>query len=80
MGAGEKKNPVFWDNARGLFHGAVPVTKALKPAEIRKDYELNTGLAIARCVGKRDPLHLPGVLVAGHAPVLLGKDTSGGGT
>jgi L-ribulose-5-phosphate 4-epimerase len=45
----------------------------LKPAEIKKDYELNTGLAIVRCVGKRNPLHLPGVLVAGHAPFCWGK-------
>jgi len=60
-----KEIPCFGTTHADYFHGAVPVTKALKPAEIRKDYELNTGLAIARCVGKRDPLHLPGVLVAG---------------
>ena len=55
------------------FHGPIPVTKAMNPAEIRKDYELNTGLAIIRAIGKRDPLHTPGVLVAGHAPFCWGK-------
>jgi L-ribulose-5-phosphate 4-epimerase len=68
-----KEIPCFGTTHADYFHGAVPVTKALKPAEIRKDYELNTGLAIARCVGKCDPLHLPGVLVAGHAPFCWGK-------
>jgi L-ribulose-5-phosphate 4-epimerase len=68
-----KEIPCFGTTHADYFHGSVPVTKALKPAEIRKDYELNTGFAIARCVGKRDPLHLPGVLVAGHAPFCWGK-------
>ena len=54
------------------FYGSIPVTKPMKPAEIRKDYELNTGLAIVRCIGKRDPLRTPGVLVAGHAPFCWG--------
>jgi L-ribulose-5-phosphate 4-epimerase len=68
-----KEIPCFGTTHADYFYGPVPVTKALKPAEIRKDYELNTGFAIARCVGKRDPLHLPGVLVAGHAPFCWGK-------
>jgi L-ribulose-5-phosphate 4-epimerase len=55
------------------FHGPVPVTKPLTPREIRDDYELNTGLAIVRTIGKQDPLHVPGVLVAGHAPFCWGK-------
>ncbi len=45
----------------------------MRPAEIRNDYELNTGLAIVRAIGKRDPLHSPGILVAGHAPFCWGK-------
>jgi L-ribulose-5-phosphate 4-epimerase len=65
--------PCFGTTHADYFHGPVPVTRALKRAEIQKDYELNTGLAIVRCVGKQDPLHLPGVLVAGHAPFCWGK-------
>ncbi|HKM83647.1 MAG TPA: L-ribulose-5-phosphate 4-epimerase [Candidatus Acidoferrum sp.] len=64
--------PCFGTTHADYFHGPIPVTKPLKPAEIRKDYELNTGLAIVRCIGKRDPLHTPGVLVAGHAPFCWG--------
>jgi L-ribulose-5-phosphate 4-epimerase len=64
--------PCFGTTHADYFHGPIPVTKSMKPAEIRKDYELNTGLAIVRCIGKRDPLHTPGVLVAGHAPFCWG--------
>ncbi|HKM65838.1 MAG TPA: L-ribulose-5-phosphate 4-epimerase AraD [Candidatus Acidoferrum sp.] len=64
--------PCFGTTHADYFHGSIPVTKPMKPAEIRKDYELNTGLAIVRCIGKRDPLHTPGVLVAGHAPFCWG--------
>ncbi len=64
--------PCFGTTHADYFHGPILVTKPLKPAEIRQDYELNTGLAIVRCIGKRDPLHTPGVLVAGHAPFCWG--------
>lgn len=64
--------PCFGTTHADYFHGPIPVTKTMKPAEIRKDYELNTGLAIVRCIGKRNPLHTPGVLVAGHAPFCWG--------
>lgn len=65
--------PCFGTTHADYFHGSIPVTKPMKPAEIRKDYELNTGLAIVRAMGKRDPLHTPGILVAGHAPFCWGK-------
>jgi L-ribulose-5-phosphate 4-epimerase len=65
--------PCFGTTHADYFDGPVPVTKPLTPAEIRKDYEHNTGLAIVRCIGKRNPLHTPGVLVADHAPFCWGK-------
>jgi L-ribulose-5-phosphate 4-epimerase len=65
--------PCFGTTHADYFHGPVPVTKALTPAEIRTEYERNTGVAIVRCLGKRDPLHVPGVLVAGHAPFCWGS-------
>jgi L-ribulose-5-phosphate 4-epimerase len=55
------------------FHGPVPVTKPLRPSEIRSAYELNTGRAIVRCFAKLDPMHFPGVLVSGHAPFCWGS-------
>jgi L-ribulose-5-phosphate 4-epimerase len=69
----QREIPCFGTTHADYFHGPIPVTKSLKPAEIRNDYELNTGLAIVRCIGNRDPLHLPGVLVASHAPFCWGK-------
>jgi L-ribulose-5-phosphate 4-epimerase len=69
----QREIPCFGTTHADYFHGPIPVTKPLKTAEIRNDYELNTGLAIVRCIGKRDPLHLPGVLVASHAPFCWGK-------
>jgi L-ribulose-5-phosphate 4-epimerase len=55
------------------FHGPVPVTDAMTEEEIRTDYEVNTGHAIARRFAGLDPLRTPGVLVAGHAPFTWGK-------
>ncbi len=64
--------PCFGTTHADYFHGPIPVTKPMKPREIREEYELNTGLAIVRCLGKQHPLHTPGVLVAGHAPFCWG--------
>jgi len=55
------------------FHGPVPVTKPLRPSEIRSAYELSTGRAIVRRFAKLDPMHFPGVLVSGHAPFCWGS-------
>jgi L-ribulose-5-phosphate 4-epimerase len=65
--------PCFGTTHADYFHGSVPVTRPLTPAQIRSDYETNTGRAIVRCLAKQDPLHVPGVLVAGHAPFCWGE-------
>jgi len=54
------------------FHGEIPVTTDLTPAEIRADYEMNTGLVICRLFEQLDPNAVPGVLVAGHGPFCWG--------
>ena len=54
------------------FHCAIPVTRPLTPAQIRSEYEANTGHAIVRRFAKLDPLRAPAVLVAGHAPFCWG--------
>jgi L-ribulose-5-phosphate 4-epimerase len=69
----KREIPCFGTTHADYFHGPVPVTKRLFAAEIRDDYELNTGIAIVRRLGKQDPLHVPGILVAGHAPFCWGK-------
>jgi L-ribulose-5-phosphate 4-epimerase len=54
------------------FRGPVPVTDILSSKEIESDYELNTGHAIVRRLAKVDPLSMPAILVAGHAPFCWG--------
>ena len=59
------------------FYGSIPVAGPLSDEEIRGDYELNTGLAIVRRFKGIDPMAMPAVLVAGHAPFAWGKDAAG---
>ncbi len=69
----QREIPCFGTTHADYFRGPIPVTKPLSSSEIRDDYERNTGLAIVRRIAKRDPLHVPGILVAGHAPFCWGK-------
>jgi L-ribulose-5-phosphate 4-epimerase len=57
------------------FHGPVPVTRQLTAQEVAEAYELNAGKVIVECFHERklDPLHVPGVLLAGHAPFTWGE-------
>ena len=64
--------PCFGTTHADYFHGAIPVTPPLEAAEVESEYEANTGKAIIRTIGKRDPLACPAVLVAGHAPFCWG--------
>ena len=64
--------PCFGTTHADYFHCSIPVTRPLTAAQIRKDYEANTGHAITRRFAKLDPLHAPAVLVAGHAPFCWG--------
>ncbi|WP_420238726.1 L-ribulose-5-phosphate 4-epimerase AraD [Telmatobacter bradus] len=58
------------------FHGPVPVTRPLTAAEVEEAYVRNTGAVIAEHFKTHDldPLAVPGVLVAGHAPFAWGKN------
>jgi L-ribulose-5-phosphate 4-epimerase len=58
------------------FYGSIPVAGPLTGEEIRGEYELNTGLAIVRRFAGLNPLAMPAVLVAGHAPFAWGKDVA----
>jgi len=59
------------------FYGAIPIAGPLTSEEISGEYELNTGLAIIRRFNNINPLAMPAVLVAGHAPFAWGKDAAG---
>ena len=68
--------PCFGTTHADYFHGPVPVTQPLTPAEIESDYEANTGAAIIRLMAERDPLACPAALVLGHAPFCWGKSAA----
>jgi L-ribulose-5-phosphate 4-epimerase len=55
------------------FHGPVPVTRPLTPAEVAEAYERHTGQVIVERFAALDPVSMPAVLVAGHAPFTWGK-------
>jgi L-ribulose-5-phosphate 4-epimerase len=57
------------------FHGPVPVTEPLTAAQVAEAYVRNTGAVIVQRFRAQnlDPLAVPGVLVAGHAPFTWGK-------
>ncbi len=54
------------------FHGPVPCTRPLRAAEIRGDYERNTGRVIVEVFARTGPDDVPAVLVAGHGPFTWG--------
>jgi L-ribulose-5-phosphate 4-epimerase len=57
------------------FHGPVPITQPLTANEVSEAYVRNTGAVIVRRfrADNLDPVAVPGVLVAGHAPFAWGK-------
>jgi L-ribulose-5-phosphate 4-epimerase len=68
----EKPIPCFGTTHADSFHGPIPVTARLSASEINGDYEFETGAAIWRIFSELDPLAIPAVLVAGHAPFCWG--------
>ena len=64
--------PAFGTTHADHFHGAVPCTRELTPAEVADDYELNTGRVIEERFHDLDAEAFPGVLVSGHGPFTWG--------
>ena len=69
-----KEIPCFGTTHADAFYGNVPLARFLTKKEVHDNYELNTGKAIIQRFKKLDPVAVPGVLVAGHAPFTWGKD------
>jgi L-ribulose-5-phosphate 4-epimerase len=57
------------------FYGSIPVTPSLTKKQVKKEYERETGLQIINTFKdkKINPLDVPAVLVANHAPFTWGK-------
>lgn len=68
--------PCFGTTHADYFRGDIPLTEYLSPEEIGSQYEINTGHVIVRRFAGRNPLEMPAVLVAGHAPFTWGRSVS----
>jgi L-ribulose-5-phosphate 4-epimerase len=68
--------PALGTTHADYFHGEVPCTRPLTPAEIKTDYEGNTGRVIVERFQGLNPLHHPAVLVAQHGPFTWGLDAA----
>jgi len=68
----QREIPCFGTTHADHFYGPVPVTDAMTPKEIERDYEANTGRVIVRRFANLDPLQIPAVLVANHGPFTWG--------
>lgn len=70
--------PSYGTTQADYWYGDVPCTRLLKPAEIKKDYEANTGEVIVETFQKLkfDPMQHPAVLVASHGPFTWGRDVA----
>jgi L-ribulose-5-phosphate 4-epimerase len=66
--------PCYGTTHADHFYGTVPVCRSLGGAEVAESYELNTGRAIVQLFREQglDPLAVPGVLQAYHAPFTWG--------
>jgi len=66
----------FGTTQADYWYGDVPCTRALTSAEIKRDYEANTGKVIVETFRKLsfEPLEHPAVLVASHGPFTWGAD------
>lgn len=56
------------------FSQAIPCTRSMTEAEVKGEYELETGNVIIERFTDINPMHVPGVLVKNHGPFSWGKD------
>jgi L-ribulose-5-phosphate 4-epimerase len=71
-----KTLPGYGTTQADYWFGAVPCTRKLRPAEIKTDYEMNTGKVIIETFRKKNPAQHPAVLVANHGPFTWGQDVA----
>ena len=66
--------PPFGTTHADYFYGEIPATRLMTKAEIKGEYEKNTGLVIIETFKDKDPEAIPGVLVSNHGPFAWGTD------
>lgn len=68
-----KAIPALGTTHADYFYGDIPCTRPLTKEEVERAYEVETGKVIIETFRKLDPLAVPGVIVANHAPFTWGK-------
>jgi L-ribulose-5-phosphate 4-epimerase len=68
--------PSYGTTQADYWFGDVPCTRLLKPAEIKSEYEANTGHVIVETFKNINPMEHPAVLVASHGAFTWGKDVA----
>ena len=66
--------PALGTTHADYFYGEIPCTRMMTPAEIRDDYEANTGAVIVERFAGMDAGSVPAVLVHSHGPFTWGKN------
>ena len=69
-----KEIPAMGTTHADYFYGAIPCTRPMTIAEIRGEYEKETGKVIVETFAERDPVDIPGVVVYSHGPFAWGTD------
>ncbi len=64
--------PALGTTHADYFYGDVPCTRPLTKEEVESAYEVETGKVIVETFRNLDPLAVPGVIVANHAPFTWG--------
>lgn len=64
--------PALGTTHADYFYGDVPCTRPLTKEEVESAYEVETGKIIVETFRNLDPLAIPGVIVANHAPFTWG--------
>ncbi|MEM9659149.1 MAG: class II aldolase/adducin family protein, partial [Planctomycetota bacterium] len=72
----QREIPCFGTTHADHFYGSVPVTRPLNEQEVAEAYELHTGNVILERFAALDPIAVPAVLVASHAPFAWGGDAA----
>ncbi|MBT0723254.1 L-ribulose-5-phosphate 4-epimerase [Rosenbergiella sp. S61] len=68
--------PAFGTTHADYFYGEIPCTRVMHDAEIRDEYEWQTGAVIVETLQacQHQPEEMPGILVHSHGPFTWGRD------
>lgn len=72
----QQEIPCFGTTHADYAYGPIPCTRVMSDTQIERDYEEETGVQITDALRDRNPMEVPMVVVAGHAPFTWGKDAA----